>query len=513
MQSGAPLTLDKLPTELQQAIYVNLLKADCVRQPPNQYLFRPYKFRTAILLVSKRIHYIAHDVLYKGNRFIVVTSDWEMIPGALIMYQVAFVPAKRHLVTSFEQHVMRLHLAFASKNFRYKHNNKARSAVLQIFIMPQNELPSLIRMLHMLDLCYGGMVCPFDITLRVEKSVPRTSDLHFQKKLLEPFRRLTSPSLNVKILGCVDAGYAQGLLDDMMYPIRWARAVVWELYSIMESIIKIAEEALQLGFLHTAYVYYEECQRVLSRAYGNNPRLESAQDDGFYISCAVLFNLCDINLVLLGLRDPDATVRAQCAESFLSKTDKLYNMNDRFITLVGKSKIYHYRGVAYAILGRDKDAGQYIRKSIRHSHKSIRHDPQNQLLKYHKAIIKRRMTATSEAEKLAVGTITADELPPIEAPSPSYLPSESIANERYLLRKFNYKGGLLPQIAGSRPTNTELGEKLFVRLDTERRRIPARDILCIWISSDVNDTHAYRGKERVFSVIPDLSQPEFSTSS
>ncbi|KAL8936684.1 MAG: hypothetical protein Q9211_004060 [Gyalolechia sp. 1 TL-2023] len=472
------------------------------------YLLRCYEFHTAILSVNKRIHQIAHAILYQENRFIVVSSDWDLIIPSMVMHQVSLVVFKRNHVASFEQHVTRLHLAFASKYFK---DRKEQFPDCKTFIMLHNDLPDLVRMLHILDLCYGGIKCPFGLTLRVDPSIPGTSDLSFQKELLEPFRRLTSPGLNVKILGCVDTGYAQGLVADMTYPIRWARVVVWQLYSIMVSIIKAAEEASRLGYDYTtAFAIYEECKRVWSRARTNNTQLLYVEDSGFYTSCAVLLHLCDINLAFLRLRDPDATVQLQCAESFLSKTA---DMNSRITSLIGKSKIYHYRGVASAILGRDKDARRYILKSVRHNHKSIRRDPENQPLRYHRTIIKRRIAATSDAEKVAAGAITVDGLQPIPVPDPYYDPSKTIANERYLLRRLNYKGDLLPQIAATRTTNTQRMEKVFQRLNTHRRSVPADDVLCLWVNSHSLQTEVYHGPRRRFALIPDLLQPHRSTSS
>ncbi|KAL8937225.1 MAG: hypothetical protein Q9216_004534 [Gyalolechia sp. 2 TL-2023] len=504
MQSLKPPALDKLPAEIQREIYSNLLKADRVRRPPNQSLARRYRFSTAILRVNKRIYQIAYNILYQENRFILVTSDWEVIFGAMIMYRVGCVHAKRNLVKRFGPYVMRLHLACASKNFKHPIHHEAGSDVLQIFIVPQSELPNLVNMLCILDTCYGGFACPFRVTLRVEKPVPGTSDLRFQRKLLEPFRRLTSPSLDVQIFGRVDARYAQGLLDDMMHPICWARAVVWRLYSVMKSTFETAEEALRLGYRDTAIVYYEECQKMWRRANNNNIQLKSVQEDGFRISCAVLFDLCRINIVVLRLRDPDVWIRTQCAESYLVKIEEIFDTNDALASLVNESKIHHYRAIAYAILGRDKDAGRSIRKAIRHNHTSIRHDPQNQILKYHRGIMKRRIAATSEAEKLAIGTLNADGMTPIEAPAPFYLPCDTVANERYLLRRLNYNGDLLPFILESSPADIEGMEPVFARLDWQRRFVTADRINCLWIGSKPYDSHAFFGRARDFSVIPSL---------
>ncbi|KAL8825682.1 MAG: hypothetical protein Q9170_007701 [Blastenia crenularia] len=482
-QPRAPLTLDKLPTEIQRNIYINLLKTDCVRQPPDEYLVRSYCFHTAILSVSKRIHEIASSILYQENCFVVISCNWEAIFETMTNHEVAIVCAERNLVARFKRHSMRLHVTFA---WAYKgdHGNKAKSGVLKTFIIVHNDLQSFVRLLHILGLSNGGSMPAYKLALRVEKSTAPSPGLPFQKKLLEPFRQLKSLGESVKIFGFVDADYARSLQDDMMFPIRWTRAVAWQLYSLMVSIARAAEEARHLGNTDIAYAKYDDCGKVWEIACGHNPRFNSLEDRGFHRSCAMLTNVCHINIMLMALQNPAYQV-AEGLQEIIKQTGAVDDMDGPIVTPLGTSKMYHYRGIAMAALGRDD-------KALLDFRKAIRLDAQNQILRRHLAIIKKRIGATSPADKLAAGNISVEGLQFMEIPDPIYAPSEYIAGERYLLRKFNYPGDMLPQITESKPTDIAEWEKTFKSLEAQKSSHPAGKPWAVWIGANDKEAQSFR---------------------
>ncbi|KAL8907166.1 MAG: hypothetical protein Q9207_001588 [Kuettlingeria erythrocarpa] len=257
-----PLTLDLLPVEIQRNIYASLLKADCVRQPPDQHLVRHYRFHTDIMSVNKRVHEIAHSVLYKENSFIVVSCNWEEFLTSMTNHEVAIVSSDRNHVARFKNHAMRLHIVFPWDYGFGEHVNTAKSGVLESFVIVQEELPKFVRLLLILSLVNSGGMSPCKITFRIEQPSAGAPDQRVQESLLEPFRRLTSLCHSVKILGPVDKAYALGLQEDMIFPIRWTRAVTCQLYDVMVSIAKVAEEAAQLENADMAVAKYNDCQKV-----------------------------------------------------------------------------------------------------------------------------------------------------------------------------------------------------------------------------------------------------------
>jgi len=94
---------EKLPVELRRKIYDDLLKANLVRQPPDHFLVCNYHFQTAILRVNKQIHREAHVTLYRDNRFIVASCNWESIYKVMANHEVAAIACdKPKLVSNFK---------------------------------------------------------------------------------------------------------------------------------------------------------------------------------------------------------------------------------------------------------------------------------------------------------------------------------------------------------------------------------------------------------------------------
>lgn len=104
MQEGKKLsTFEKLPVEIRRKIYDELLKADRVREPPDQFLVCDYHFKTAILGVNKQIYREAHETLYHDNCFIVVSCNWEWIYKVMANHEVAAIACdKPKLVAEFK---------------------------------------------------------------------------------------------------------------------------------------------------------------------------------------------------------------------------------------------------------------------------------------------------------------------------------------------------------------------------------------------------------------------------
>ncbi|KAL8758142.1 MAG: hypothetical protein Q9184_004010, partial [Pyrenodesmia sp. 2 TL-2023] len=277
------------------------------------------------------------------------------------------------------------------------------------------------------------------------------------------------------MLGHIDKAHGLSLQEDMIFPIRWTRAVTWQLYAVMVSIAKVAEEALQLENIDLAVAKYDDCQKVYEIARHNNSRLDESEDAGFYRSCAKLMNMCQANTILLTLQDPSIHEPGG-AQSIVEQTDNVTAMNEPVVTPLARSRLFHYRGIAYAMMGKDGPALDCLRKAIQL-------EPQNQILRQHMATIKKRMAAKTRAEKVAAGTITANGLKPMEIPEPVYTPSQFIAGERYLLRKFNYKGDMLLHIEEKAPANIEKMDKLVKDMAKQRKLTPPGRPWTAWIGA------------------------------
>ena len=93
--SKEPSGFEKLPTELRNKICRHLLKAENVRESPDNELVCHYKFETSILAVSKQIHKDTWPILYREDQFVVVSNNWDNILTVLNEYEVAPIASSK----------------------------------------------------------------------------------------------------------------------------------------------------------------------------------------------------------------------------------------------------------------------------------------------------------------------------------------------------------------------------------------------------------------------------------
>lgn len=177
----------------------------------------------------------------------------------------------------------------------------------------------------------------------------------------KPFRSLTTGEKNVKFNGNVDAAYAQDLSKAMMPPLHWVRAAAWKLYHTGVSIKQVGDEAVRMGNYDLAFAKYQDCQIVFKTAQCNNENISGVEDEGFHASRDRLISICETKILLSSLKageDPKdtQTTPLQAADLVLKVGDTQYiEATDRTsqLSLLEKSKLYHYRGIAYAIKGNE----------------------------------------------------------------------------------------------------------------------------------------------------------------
>ncbi|KAL8712727.1 MAG: hypothetical protein Q9225_006887, partial [Loekoesia sp. 1 TL-2023] len=483
------ITLDKLPAEIQRLIYVNLLEADYVCQPPNEYLVRSYHFHTAILFANKRINEIAHPILYHENHFVLVSCNFDKIFEDMEKHGVAAVSKKRNLVARFKHHSMRVHVVFPwAEPQLYEadiliHN---KSTILRSFVTLRNELYRFVSLLQILSLSKYDCARSTSLTLRIEGQAAGTPHLGLQKLLLEPFRRLSILNYRATVFGSVDAAYGKNLLDDIMVQIQWTRGTAWHIYAILVSIIKTAEEALGQRRFHVAFTMYRECRKLHGHACEKNPRISHLEDTGFYLSRLMLLAVCDTNMTLLKLKLPYLPGTTN-SSWLLHQTDWIEDLIREQccqpVLFFAKCLMYHYSGISKASMGNDHAALGDFSKAAGFGY-------DNRVLKRHIAIVKKRIAATSAAERLAAGIVSADILPlkVLRLAAPKYSPSENIASERCVLRQLGYKGDMLPQIAEAKPADSKTMDKILdnVKKQKECVVLPFGEIFPIWVDTEDN---------------------------
>ncbi|KAL8903057.1 MAG: hypothetical protein Q9207_004189 [Kuettlingeria erythrocarpa] len=461
------LALDRIPVEIQRNIYAYLLDSDSVRQRPNKHYLRSYRFETAILSVNRHIYQISHDVLYRDNIFIVVSCNWKAMTRFLYLHGVAELSINESNVSAFRQHFLRLHIAFppSFKIIEYGHQRTPpEDSVLASFLLLQDDLDRFVRMLNLLTFLIwpDNGFYSYIIKFRMVRTLPDDLDMHLQKLLLEPFRRLSHGRHGVEMLGRVGGDYWPGLLHDMTFRIRWTRGEAWRLYALMVSFIEEAEEAIKTEDYTAALTRYKLSKRFYDTVLTDNAQIKNLDDKGFDQSCLNLVALCETNVALL---TPKFLYTAHAEDGFawtLEHTKWLDTFTEprlspfRRLTL---SKLRYYRGVAQFMANNPTAALELLTKALQP-------DPGNSILERCIAMIRRQESAESGSEDGAIAKGGFGDLYPnpdrdlIRAPDPLYFPSQVIATERAVLCDLGFKGDLLPQIPAARPVNGKLMDRI-----------------------------------------------------
>ncbi|KAI4092449.1 MAG: hypothetical protein LQ339_007930 [Xanthoria mediterranea] len=434
------LLLDRLPTEIQRLIYVNLLKADLVREPPDEYLLRSYRFQTAILSVSRRIHAVAHPILYQENHFVVMSGNYagDMVES-LMGNRVAIISAEPATVARFNRHVARIHIHYP---FETDQNNCPKpNEVRHSFIVLHSELPGVVQLLKTMDAMMKGATAAYRIKFRIEKR-GSMADLPAEKLVLEPFRQLSSAYLSVKVFGA-DSAYTQDLLHDMMFPIQWTRTVDWRVYDLMTFHFHFAEDAIRAGNLEWAVSQFRRCYLLWLVPARNNDRLGHSCDSNCAASMWFVYTASQTNIVLLGLKHPKLHRELggwQWLLGMASWIDQPYAPVVRKL----RSRTHHYRGLIYTLMGGNPARALAEFETAKRLH------PGNPMLDKHIQITRQRLGPDSLMAGLA-DEITAEDIPfelvkISDQPGDAYASSELIATERAILQKLGYKGDLLLHI-------------------------------------------------------------------
>ncbi|KAL8926001.1 MAG: hypothetical protein Q9208_003142 [Pyrenodesmia sp. 3 TL-2023] len=458
MLISASLTLDRLPVEIQRNIYANLLTAEEVRQPPDRCMIHSYAFQTAILRANKRIHDIAYPMLYGENHFAVVSGNWSGVLESLKHHAVAIITSTPNIVARFTKHVLRLHISYPYTDCH--HGAAKPNDVRESFIILHRELPHFVRLLQVLDMRLTGGTSAYKLKFRIEGKGAGAAGLRVQKSVLEPFRQLTSGYQTVKILGDIDAAYAQGLLHDMMFPIQWTRAVEWRLYSHAVSVFNAAEDALRHGNTEEALVKYVRSQDLWGYACDHNPRLGRAHDSDINDFIYFVITACQANIVLLGLKDSSRSGK-EWLDWLQAQAGWIDAIQEPILrpqaTLMARSRTHHYRGIVHALSGDDVNALNQFAEADRLI-------PENTILKSHIAITQKRLAAPSATEKHVVGSVHPDQLPlePITMRDQKFPhnPSYLIATERCIMRNLNYPGDLLLHIPEMKPVSATMADQI-----------------------------------------------------
>ncbi|KAL9612167.1 MAG: hypothetical protein Q9167_003203 [Letrouitia subvulpina] len=434
--------LERLPPEIQQKIYGYLLEAECVRQPYNHHQIDSYRFQANILRVSKTVHANARAVLYNKNCFVLVRYNCPAILPLLCLFEVGIVCAKSKIVNKFACLSMVVTLKIPwSWLAVVMYPSLGKQDNDQSLLLVQNDLEGFVHMLQVFYLLNHDSSTPSYLTFDFPLSPAIARSIQIERSLLEPFRELTQNVHIVKVLHPNDISFAEDLVQQMMFPIRWERMAAWRFYDEMVAIKVDADLWMLRGQLDRAFLKYDMCLKFLHLGSASLMARRN-EKDGFVLSCRRLMFTCKIDLLLLhlkgkawdhGIQNQDET---RSAELVLKRTRSFAQRGPHITTEAG-CKQHYYRGVACSMIGRMEDAQDHFRAALRL-------DPENSFVQ-----LELKMISYGLRPRGCLLQYQTTGIPP-----PTLHPSAEIASERYLLSRLHYDGDMLNDIPATRPADT-----------------------------------------------------------
>ena len=344
---------ERLPREIRDRIYTNLLVSIAVKNTPANCELLTYHFTTAILAANHNISNETRTVFFKHNVFIIISTNCSALFHSLDLESVPVV--SKHRFEPFQQHHLRVHLEFSVEPDK-----------LAAFLMVVEDLPRLARLLPMLNLKIPlGKAKDAKVRLQLRGSKlnpPAVADFPLQKRLLEPFKMVHGGMSWVKLTGDVDPAYREEVLQAMMPHIHQIRGEGWDVFRLTKEIKTGGDMAFHAGNLQRALERYEEAFIFFLDCSDAFPDITFQTDDGWQASTDALIFRNTLNITL-------AHLRLHMFEQSLPHTKtELQELSKRnWLKKPEVARLFHYRGLAQAELGKQKLAASNFRNALKYA--------------------------------------------------------------------------------------------------------------------------------------------------
>ena len=475
-------TLEKLPLEIRRRIYQFLLKADSVHQSFNNQMVREYHFQLAILRVSKQIYGEAYDMLYRDNAFVAIFFNglsshfWANLGNYGVAALGRTIP---DIGAQFKEHDLRLDVTLpviADEEWSSTGKTKEKDKALNCVVLMACELPRFVRMLRIF--ISRNPFAKFRLAFYAgSKESPSPASFIEGMRIWEPFRCLRMESQATRFMDSSDSEYVARLGVSMEPKVHWIRGRAWEAYDLALSSAHSGDEAFQLGKFYCAArnygysAYIDDTVDAQGRIFGERSHLTPLEDKGLTTSFLELKRVARIKQTLARLRDKDWKRVKLTAENYVAE----YPASP-------ESLIYHCLGVALAATHED----EYI--LLRCFYQALRLDPDNLMIKDHvaKACLGIDLSDSTVSAEPMYGDKSLELLnSPHEYSPPTFVPSDTIANERYLLRHFGYPGDLLEEIEETAQVDLERMDRVIQDITEHRMAQDSKGTVhSVWIGGD-----------------------------
>ena len=227
--------LERLPWEIREQIYQNLLVSDHVKEPSPDLEAATYSFQPAILATNRSISQEALQ-FRDQNVFVVVVARLKDFCGCLKREGVPVISSGLNAVC-FLGSQMSVQIEFLD----------IEEGPFQAVLMVAQDLPKLCRFIRIqnLALFYSNSVMVI-LDLRVIESRHKLT-LKNQKLLLEPFKKAHVGTVQVNVIGPVNAAYRNEVVETMKRDMNDISATKWSDYKLCKEIKQEGDFAFRLG--------------------------------------------------------------------------------------------------------------------------------------------------------------------------------------------------------------------------------------------------------------------------
>ena len=244
----------------------------------------------------------------------------------------------------------------------------------------------------------------------------------------------------------------------------WPCGIAWEVYDLALSIKRVGDDAFRSGKWRTALSKYDDCQRLLEKACLHNPAIRRFNDGSYRETIREVEGCLDLNSVLVQVR------RKQWAE-VLEKTESAGSIpvtwNSLAETKMSTVHLRLHRAIALAAMHKIQDAYLPFAEVAAFDHADRLTCSSSDYFKF--AI--HAVNGLAADNLAAASHIVSDEAlsklsEPFELSHPIMTTTEHIQGERYMLRRFGYRGDLmLQQIKEENPIDVVALSELIERME------------------------------------------------
>jgi len=435
-KTSATTKLDQLPEVILRRIFEFLLSAKEVRQPApaNEGYIVKYHFHTAIMRVSKSIHFLAQGV-FSLNHFILISTNCPNVVETIEFQQLQIWKRK---LAKFKQYHVRLNMKsrFELPEEKLKNN---------FFLVCLDQIQEFTRILHM-HVLMDEMEIAFKFEVkRCVAGSGSSLPVKRQHDLLIPFTKIQGMDQTCSVSGAVQSSLAKRVEMDMTPKLVWLRARAWAVYNAALHMKLRGDAAFKAKGFRSAELSWAAVTVFMDAVQDLEVNVLLTADANFQTSIVRLdlTTRCNLDLTSLQLaRSNNYDGRYMDVLGPGPNNARLSSHPD--MAKIGLAASQFFRGIAAFALRKPAMAQEFFTKAVRLAPNNDKYQQALDIVAQRHKTTKRGLKVQGQRQQ-ELGTLF--ELLPSEAlTSPIYLEApveREFGFEIYALEKLGYNGDKL----------------------------------------------------------------------